>query len=57
VADDWHLFDSETGYEVRQLGDGSYEARPVDAPDEVTRLSTEEFEEWRAEGPNPRGLP
>jgi len=51
---DWHLFDVERGYEVRQLDDGSYEAR--DADGNVTPLTAAEFEQWRADGENPKGL-
>jgi len=52
---DWHLFDVERGYEVRRVGD-TYEVRQVDAPDAVTPLTADEFEQLRSEGDNPKGL-
>lgn len=57
MSHDWHLFDAEAGYEVRRLDGGDYEARPVDRPEDVTRLTAAEFEQWRGEGANPKDLP
>jgi len=51
---DWHLFDTEHGYEVRALADGSYEIR--DQTGTVTPLTPDEFDRLRSEGPNPAGL-
>jgi hypothetical protein len=52
---DWHLFDAEQGYEVRKVSDG-YEIRQQDTPNDVIDLTTEEFEQLRRGGPNPKGL-
>lgn len=54
MAHDWHTLDEERGYDVRQLDDGSYEVR--DPEGAVTPLTSEEFEQLRVEGPNPKGL-
>ncbi|MFG3340521.1 hypothetical protein [Glycomyces sp. NPDC048151] len=55
---DWHEFDAECGYEVRQTTPGSegnrWEVR--DRSDRVVVLDDDEFEQLRADGPNPRGL-
>jgi hypothetical protein len=54
AASDWHFFDIERGYDVRQLDDNTYEIR--DADGKITELSAYEFEQLRAEGVNPKGL-
>lgn len=55
---DWHLFDVEKGYECRQVTDSEtdnvWEIRDKDG--NVTQLSDDEFEQFRAEGDNPKGL-
>jgi hypothetical protein len=53
---DWHLFDQLRGYEVRRLDADRYEARRVGEPEIIIRLTAAEFEQWREEGPNPKGL-
>lgn len=52
---DWHMFDAEHGYEVREVADG-YEIRQQNKPDDVTHLTPDEFEQLRSVGPNPKGL-
>lgn len=55
---DWHVFDAERGLEVRQTTPDSegnvWEVRTPDG--RVEALDDAEFEQLRAEGPNPRGL-
>lgn len=53
----WHPFDVETGYEVRQVDADTYEARHIDQPDRITRLTANQFEQWRRIGDNPGDLP
>jgi hypothetical protein len=53
---EWHLFDVERELEVRRVH-GKWQIRPVDRREEVEDLTDEEFEQLRAEGPNPKGLP
>jgi len=54
----WHVFDAERGLEVRQTtpdGEGNcWEVRTADGRAEA--LDDDEFEQLRADGPNPRGL-
>lgn len=50
---DWHLFDVERGYEVKRVGDRYLIRKDGDL---TVELSEEEFDQLRAEGPNPRGL-
>jgi hypothetical protein len=56
---DWHLFDAERGYEVRQTTPDSegnrWEVRKVGSKDVVV-LDDDEFEAFREDGPNPKGL-
>ena len=52
---DWHLFDDERGYEVRQLDDDTFELR--DATGEMWTLDAAEFDQVRSEGANPRDIP
>ena len=55
---DWHVLDAERGLEVRQTTPDSegnvWEVRTPDG--RVEALTDEEFDQLRAEGPNPRGL-
>lgn len=55
---DFHEFDAECGYEVRQTtpaGEADrFEVR--DRSGRVVVLDDEEFKQLRADGPNPRGL-
>lgn len=55
---DWHLFDAERGYEVRQTTPDSegnrWEVR--DRSGNVVVLDDDEFEQLREHGPNPKGL-
>ena len=51
---DWHPFDVQAGYDVRRVEDDAWEIR--DADGKVTTLTDAEFEQLRAEGPNPKGL-
>lgn len=54
----WHTFDAERGLEVRQTTPDSegnrWEVR--DREGNVTELDDDEFEQLRADGPNPKGL-
>lgn len=52
---DWHLFDAEQGYEVATEGD-RHLIRRVGSATTLRSLTAEEFEQLRAEGPNPKGL-
>lgn len=55
---DWHAFDVERGYEVRQTTPDSegnrWEVRDRDG--QVVVLDDDEFEQLREHGPNPKGL-
>jgi hypothetical protein len=55
---DWHVFDVERGYEVRQTTPDSegnrWEVRDRDG--NVVVLDDDEFGQLRAHGPNPKGL-
>lgn len=55
---DWHLFDVDRGYEVRQTTPDSegnrWEVR--DREGHVVVLDDDEFEQLRADGPSPKGL-
>lgn len=55
---DWHLFDVERGYEVRQTTPDSegnrWEVR--DHAGNVVVLDDDEFEALREDGPSPKGL-
>lgn len=55
---DWHLFDAERGYEVRQTtpdAEGNrWEVR--DRAGHTVVLDDEEFKQLREHGPNPKGL-
>lgn len=55
---DWHVFDADRGLEVRQTTpDAEGNRWEVRGPDgAVTVLDDDEFEQLRAEGPNPKGL-
>lgn len=55
---DWHTFDAERGYEVRQTTPDTEGNRwEVRGPDgRVVVLDDEEFEQLREHGPNPKGL-
>jgi len=52
---DWHLFDEEHLYQVRRI-DGQWKVRRVDNPLRLIVLTDEEFDQWRSEGVNPKGL-
>lgn len=52
---DWHLFDATRGWEVRRVGD-EYHVRLGSAGNAQIVLTAAEFDQWRAEGPNPPGL-
>jgi hypothetical protein len=49
---DWHSFDVLRGYEVRTR----YDLRRT-SDGRIWRLSAEEFEQLRREGPNPQDIP
>lgn len=55
---DWHLFDEEMGYEVRQTTDKNedncWELR--DPEGNIVALNDEEFSQLRDDGPNPKGI-
>lgn len=53
----WHMFDVEKGYMVRRVDDDEHpwQARKI-GDEEVTRLTTTEFNQWRMEGKSPKGL-
>lgn len=55
---DWHLFDDEKGYEVRQVTDADtpnhWELRQPDGT--VVDLDDDEFQQLLSEGPNPKGI-
>lgn len=55
---DWHVFDAERGYEVRQTTPAAEGNRwEVRSPDgDIMVLDDDEFEQLREHGPNPRGL-
>lgn len=53
ASHDWHPCDVERGYEVRGRDD-MYQIRDRDA--NVVDLTADEFDQWRSEGPNPKGL-
>lgn len=53
ASHDWHLCDVERGYEVRRYDD-AYQIRDRDG--NVVDLTATEFEQFRLEGPNPKGL-
>lgn len=50
---DWHVLDVESGMEVRRTRLG-WQVRTADG--ETKRLTKAQFEQLRAEGPNPKGL-
>lgn len=56
---DWHTFDAKRGYEVRQTTPDSegnrWEVRKTGS-DRVVVLDDDEFEKFREDGPNPKGL-
>lgn len=56
----WHLFDAERGYEVKRknklFGSTEYHVRKTHSHDEYVVLTEDEFEQLRADGPNPKGL-
>lgn len=56
---DWHVFDVERGYEVRQTtpdAEGNrWEVREI-GTDRIVVLDDAEFEQLREHGPNPKGL-
>lgn len=54
---DWHLFDANKDYEVRFVEHPTHpwHVRKL-GEDVATTLTNEEFNQWRKEGPNPRGL-
>lgn len=55
---DWHVLDAEHGLEVRQTTpdgeDNRWEVRTNGG--RIEALNDEEFEQLRADGPNPKGL-
>jgi len=55
---DWHLFDADRGLWVRQTtpdAEGNcWEVRGLDG--RIVELDDDEFEQLRADGPNPKGL-
>jgi hypothetical protein len=50
---EWHMFDENKGYEVREV-EGGWELRTDDGT--VYELSDEEFKQLRDTGENPKGL-
>lgn len=52
---EWHPLDVEKGYDCRFLENGNCVVRTRDGVE--TELTPEEFDQFRAEGPNPKELP
>lgn len=56
MSSDWHMFDVEHDYEVRQDPDGSGWQIRVKGSKSITHLTDEQFDQLRSEGENPKGL-
>lgn len=52
---DWHPFDVERGYDVRQVHEDRWELRDKDG--RTWELNAEEFEQLRSTGENPKDIP